>query len=165
MILALTLFGCNTIPENASAVQPFYKSRYLGKWYEIARFDFRFERNLSNTTAEYTLNENGSIKVTNRGYNVLSKEWKQAVGKAKFVKSDTIAMLKVSFFGPFYGGYNVLALDPDYKYALVCGSSLDYLWILSREKNIPDNIKTDYLALAKKIGFDTDKLLWVQHDQ
>lgn len=166
-IIILTLIGiwsCNTIPEKVTAVAPFEKSRYLGKWYEIARFDFRFEKDLNNTTATYSLNKDGSISVTNRGFNTVSKEWSQVEGKAKFVGSDTIAMLKVSFFGPFYGGYNVLAIDPAYTYALVCGNNHDYLWILSREKSIPEEIKTSYLAIAQKNGFDTSKLLWIQHD-
>lgn len=96
---------------------------------------------MNNTTAEYTLRNDGKIKVTNRGYDYEQKEWKEAIGKAKFVGVDTIAMLKVSFFGPFYSGYNVIAIDTEYKYALVCGASFDYLWILSREKTIPDAIK------------------------
>ncbi len=158
------LMACATIPRGASAVQPFDKARYLGKWYEIARFDFSFEKNLNNTTAEYSLNENGTIKVDNKGYNTKKEKWEEATGKAKFVNEDTVAMLKVSFFGPFYGGYNVIKLDADYKYALVAGSSLDYLWFLSREKTIPDAIKEKYLASAKAIGYDTHRLLWIVHD-
>jgi apolipoprotein D and lipocalin family protein len=158
------LNSCATIPKNATAVTSFEKEKYLGKWYEIARFDFKFERNLDNTTAVYSLNKNGTIKVVNQGYNTIKKEWKQAIGKAKFVKDERIAMLKVSFFGPFYGGYNVLALDAEYTYALIAGASLKYLWILSREPNIPDNIKTSYLTIAENIGFDTSKLLWIHHD-
>lgn len=160
----ISITSCKTIPENVLAVRPFNKNSYLGKWYEIARFDFKFEKNLTNTTADYTFNTDGSITVLNRGFNIVSNEWKEAKGKAKFVKEDSIAMLKVSFFGPFYGGYNVIAIDEAYKYALVCGNSFDYLWILSREKTIPDDIKLKYLHLAKSLGFDTDKLLWVKHD-
>ena len=156
--------NCKTIPDHVTTVQSFDKSRYLGTWYEIARFDFKFERNLNNTTANYSLNANGSIKVVNRGYNTVTNEWKEAIGKAKFVHHDSIAMLKVSFFGPFYAGYNVIALDSAYKYALVCGSNVDYLWILSREKTIPQDIKTQYLDLASRLGFKTEKLLWIKHD-
>lgn len=162
--ILLLLSGCKTIPENAEAVHPFDKSKYLGTWYEIARFDFKFERNLNNTTANYSLNSDGTIQVLNRGYNTVTNEWQEAKGKAKFVNSDTIAMLKVSFFGPFYGGYNVIALDPEYQYALVCGGDYDYLWILSRETSIPEEVKNRYLQLAKNLGFDTDKLLWITHD-
>lgn len=159
------LYSCATIPKGAVAVKPFDKEKYLGKWYEIARKDFKFERNLSNTTAEYSLNENGTIKVNNQGYNTIKGEWKQAIGKAKFVGEENTAMLKVSFFGPFYSGYNVLAIDDEYKYALIAGESTKYLWILSREVNIPEEIKENYLKIANEIGFYTDDLVWVEHDK
>lgn len=161
--MALLFCSCASIPKGVDAVTSFEKDKYLGKWYEIARFDFKFEKGLNNTTAEYTLRNDGKIKVTNRGYDYEKKEWREAVGKAKFTGSDTTAMLKVSFFGPFYSGYNVIALDTDYKYALVCGASFEYLWILSREKSIPQSIKTEYLKIAEDYGFITNKLLWIEH--
>lgn len=158
------LLSCKTIPSGAKAVSPFEKEKYLGKWYEIARLDFYFEKDLNNTTAEYSLKDNGMIKVDNKGYNYKKEKWVQSVGKAKFAGSDKVAMLKVSFFGPFYAGYNVIAIDNDYKYALVCGENLDYLWILSRETTIPETIKQQYLAKAKSIGYDVGKLIWVEHN-
>jgi len=157
--------SCVTIPKGAVAVRPFDKEKYLGKWYEIARLDFKYERDLNNTTAEYSLNDNGSIKVDNKGYNTKKGKWKQAMGKAKSVGEENIAMLKVSFFGPFYSGYNVIAIDGDYKYALVAGKSLKYLWILSRETNIPEDIKDKYLKMAEGIGYATTNLLWIKHDK
>lgn len=163
-ILGLFTFNaCANIPEGAIAVKPFDSERYLGKWYEIARFDFRFERGLNNTTANYSLNQDGSIRVENQGYDYTKKIWKKAIGKAKFVTTSDEARLKVSFFGPFYGGYNVIALDSNYRYALIAGSDLSYLWILSRETTLPENIKQSYLDLAKKIGFDVSNLIWVEH--
>lgn len=141
VIMIFSLCSCSSIPKAVTAVSTFDKEKYLGKWYEIARFDFKFERGLNNTTAEYTLRNDGKIKVINRGYDYEQKEWKEAIGKAKFTRKETIAMLKVLFFGPFYSGYNIIAIDSEYKYALVCGTSFKYLWILSREKTIPDNIK------------------------
>ncbi len=162
--ISIMLFSCSTIPKGITAVTQFDKTKYLGKWYEIARFDFRFERDLNNTTAEYSANDNGSIKVVNKGYNTRTNKWKSATGKAKFVKDDTIAMLKVSFFGPFYGGYNVIALDKDYRYALIAGNNLNYLWILSRTTTIPAAVKTEYLQLAQKAGFNINELIWVKHD-
>jgi len=169
-ILAITLlsvlsYSCARIPSKAVAVHPFEKTKYLGKWYEIARLDFRFEKNLNNTTAEYSLRENGTIKVDNKGYNYKKNKWSQAVGTAKFREADTIAKLKVSFFGPFYAGYNVIALDKDCKYALVAGKSTDYLWILSRETTIPDAVKNEYIDIAKRIGYKTADLVWVKHDK
>ena len=159
------LFACASIPKGAKTISPFEKERYLGLWYEIARKDFKFERNLNNTTAEYSLNEDGSIQVSNQGYNTVKKEWTQAIGKAKFVGDENKAQLKVSFFGPFYSGYNVIALDDDYRYALVAGKDLDLLWILSRETMVPEEIKDQYLQLAEEIGYDTSDLIWVEHNQ
>ena len=137
LLIAIIMIGfssCASIPEGAVAVKPFDKGKYLGKWYEIARLDFKYERNMDNTTAEYSLNDNGTIKVDNRGYNYKKGKWQQAIGKAKFVGDENVAMLEVSFFGPFYSGYNVIAIDKDYKYALIAGASLKYLWILSRDR-------------------------------
>jgi apolipoprotein D and lipocalin family protein len=163
LILAV-LCACSTIPEGVQAVEPFEKEKYLGKWYEIARIDFKYEKDLSNTTAEYSLNADGTINVDNKGYNTKKKKWEQAIGKAKFVGDENVGMLKVSFFGPFYSGYNVLAIDPDYQYALVGGEKFKYLWILAREISIPENIKNEYLKIAKDYGYNTSDLLWVEHD-
>ena len=105
MTLIMMLFisgACARIPQGAEVIKPFDADRYLGKWYEIARFDFRFERNLNNTTATYSLNADGSIKVDNQGFDYVKKVWKQSIGKAKFRGSRTEAALKVSFFGPFF---------------------------------------------------------------
>jgi len=159
------LYSCATIPNGAVAVKLFDKERYLGKWYEIARKDFKYERDLSNTTAEYSLNDNGTIRVDNQGYNTKKGEWTQAIGKAKFVGEENIAKLKVSFFGPFYSGYNVIAIDDEYRYALIAGKSLKYLWILSREIIIPVEIKDKYLKIAEEIGYNTADLIWVKHDK
>lgn len=157
--------SCASIPEGAEAIRPFDTGKYLGTWYEVARLDFRFERNLDNTTANYSLNADGSIKVDNRGYDGVKRRWKQAIGKAKFRDATDVAELKVSFFGPFYSGYNVIALDDAYKYALIAGKNLKYLWILSRETTLPSDIKDAYLDLAKKLGYDVDALIWVKHDR
>ncbi len=165
LILMIMFTSCSTIPDGAVAVKPFDVNKYLGKWYEIARLDFRFERDLNNTTAEYSLREDGKIKVDNKGFNTRTKEWKQAIGKAKFAGDKDVAMLKVSFFGPFYSGYNVIALDPDYKYALIAGKNLKYLWILSRETTIPEDIKQNYLKTAEGLGYKIADLVWVEHDK
>lgn len=154
--------SCRTIPKGIKAISNFQKDRYLGKWYEIARFDFRFEKNMSRVTAEYSVNNDGTIRVKNSGYDNKKYRQKESVGKAKFVGSEDIAMLKVSFFGPFYAGYNVIAIDENYQYALVCGKNRDYLWLLSREKTMPDSIKNQYLDIARNAGFDVTELLWTQ---
>ena len=162
-MMLLTSCG-KTIPEGASAVNPFDVKRYVGKWYEIARLDIKQEKGLNNTSAEYSLNDNGTIKVVNRGYNASEKKWEEATGKAKFADSENEARLKVSFFGPFYSGYNVIAIDPNYKYALIAGESLKYLWFLSRETTMPENVKQEYLEKAKSIGYKTEELVWVEHN-
>ena len=159
------LNSCASIPPKAKPVENFNVHRYLGTWYEIARFDFRFERNLDNTSANYTLDKSGNVKVLNSGYNIVKNEWSKADGLAKFRGEKNVAALKVSFFGPFYSGYNVVALDENYQYALIAGKNLDYLWILSRTKELPSDIKTNYLKIASEIGYDTSKLIWVKHDK
>ncbi len=166
-LVMAALVSCSSvsIPKGATAVSPFKLEKYLGKWYEIARLDFKYEKDLDNVTATYTLKDNGKISVDNRGYNYVKNEWKQSVGKAKLVKGPNVARLKVSFFGPFYSGYNVIALDPDYRYALVVGNNLDYMWILSREKTIPEAVKSSYLEQAKSLGYDIDALVWTKHDK
>lgn len=165
MLCLMAFTACQNMPEGARVVKDFEKEKYLGTWYEIARLDHRFERNLTNVTAAYSLKDKGTIKVVNRGYNTADEEWEQAEGKAKFRESETVGKLKVSFFGPFYGGYNILALDESYQYALVAGNDLDYLWILSRSTTLPQDIKEDYLDQASEIGYDTTQLIWVEHDR
>ena len=161
----ISLLSCSTIPEGATPVSPFDREKYLGRWYEIARLDFKYERNLDNVTADYSLNENGTIRVVNRGYDTVKKKWVDAKGKAKFRGDENVGKLKVSFFGPFYSGYNVIALDSAYRYALVAGKNLKYLWILSRDTRIPEEIRNNYLRIARGIGYDTAALIWVKHDR
>lgn len=163
MLMAFCLFGCQSIPKGAEVVSPFELDKYLGTWYEIARIDFKFEKNLNNTTANYSLNPDGTVKVINRGFNYVKEEWEEAVGKAKFRESKEEGALKVSFFGPFYAGYNVIALEGDYQYALVAGKDTDFLWILSRETTVPESIKNSFLKKAQDIGYDTSRLIWVEH--
>ena len=163
--IAAFFSSCASMPKNSKPVQNFDINKYLGTWYEIARFDFRFEKDLDNVMAQYSLNDKMNVNVINSGYNFKKDKWVSAKGLAKFRGDKNTATLKVSFFGPFYAGYNVIALDENYKYALVAGNNLKYLWILSREKSIPENIKEKYLKLAQEIGFDTSNLIWVKHNK
>lgn len=165
LILVARSMNGRSIPDGLTAVKPFDQSKYLGTWYEIARFDFRYERNLNNVSATYTLKDNGTIRVDNKGYNYKSQKWKESIGKAKPSGDPTEARLKVSFFGPFYAAYNVVALDKDYKYALVAGKNTDYLWLLSREKTMPEDVKNKYLDIARKAGYKVDELVWVKQDR
>lgn len=171
ILVTLLVLGVTTLlssfasaPFKAKPVGNFDLNKYLGTWYEIARLDFYFERGLENVTAQYSIDADGDVRVLNKGYNVKKKKWVSSKGIAKFKDDKHTAALKVSFFRPFYGAYNVIALDPDYKYALVTGSDFDYLWILSREKTIPQNIRTKYVKFAQEMGYDTSKLIWVKQD-
>lgn len=164
VITAINLVSCATIPKGAIAVKPFYKEKYLGTWYEIARMDFKFERGLDHVTATYSLSDENTIRVDNKGYSAADKKWKESIGKAKFAGQPGEGRLKVSFFGPFYAGYNVIAIDPDYKYALVAGNNLNYLWLLSRYKNIPQKVKDEYLKLAQSLGYRVEELVWTNQE-
>lgn len=163
--ILFSIISCSSIPKNATAVQDFEIEKYLGTWYEIARIDFKHEEGLNNVSAQYSDDSKGNVLVKNSGYDYEKNEWTVANGWAKFKRDKNVAELKVSFFRPFYSGYNVVALDDEYKYALVAGKNLDYLWILSRTKEIPENIKQEYLNKAKQIGYDTSRLIWVKHDR
>jgi apolipoprotein D and lipocalin family protein len=161
-VAALTYnFLSDDIPKGATAVQPFDKDRYLGLWNEIARMPSLIEKNINQLTEDYSLNDDGTIKVVTKGYNTKKEKWVEVSGNIKFAKSEDLGMLKVSYFGPFYLSYNVLDIDADYKYALVSGSGLDYLWILSKEKIVPEEIKQQFLNNASIIGFKVDKLEWM----
>jgi len=162
-ILLLGLCGCAQIPKGVVAVAGFDVQRYLGTWYEIARLDHSFERGLINVSATYSLNDNGSLRVVNRGFDPKRNRWKQVVGRAYFVSRPDIGRLKVSFFRPFYGGYNILDLDEqNYSYVLLCGNKRSYLWILAREPKLAETVKASLIQKAKKLGFDTDALIYVQ---
>ncbi|MBU0936145.1 MAG: lipocalin family protein [Spirochaetes bacterium] len=160
---ALLIGSCASLPKGADVVNGIDKTRYLGVWYEIARYDFAFEKDLSDTTATYTLRDDGKIGVTNRGYNYVKEKWTEARAKARFRGDDTVGALEVSFFGPFYSAYNIIALDPEYRYAMVAGSSIKYLWILSRTTTLPDAVKQEYLQLAASLGYPLENLVWVEH--
>ena len=165
VLLLVTLAACSTTPpEGVRPVTPFDINRYLGQWYEIARLDHSFERGLSDVSATYALREDGSVNVINRGYDLKRQDWKEAVGRALFIGDPGTGSLKVSFFGPFYGGYHVIALDQqDYRWSLVAGPSRDYLWILARDKVLPADVREQLLAKAKAAGFATEQLIWVEH--
>ncbi len=158
----IILVGCTGTPEGVQPVQDFDLNRYLGRWYEIARLDHRFERGLVNVSAEYTLRDDGGIRVVNRGYNTDAAEWTEVEGKAYFVGREGEAHLKVSFFGPFYASYVVFELDKeDYQYAFVSGNSTAYLWLLSRTPEVSDELLARFEARAKELGFDSETLIYV----
>ena len=161
----LLLAGCTGVPAGVTPVQPFDASRYVGKWYEIARLEHRFERGLDHVTADYGMRPDGGLTVRNRGYAPADGVWKESLGKAYFVGPSDQAHLKVSFFGPFYGAYVVFDLDrQDYRYALVSGPDKSYLWLLSRTPRLDPALQQRLVARAAAAGFDTSQLVYVKQD-
>ena len=163
LVACALVAGCAQIPDGVEPVGGFDAERYLGTWYEIARLDHSFERGLSKVTATYTARDDGGIDVLNRGFDATKGEWDEASGRARFVGARDVGQLKVSFFGPFYGGYNVVDLDPSYEYSLVVGPNRSYLWILARQPDPPRAEVERLVARAKAMGFDTSQLVFVQH--
>lgn len=165
-IWVISIFlGCTGIPEGMEPVENFDAKRYLGKWYEIARLDHRFERNLSNVSATYSSKTPDGITVINRGYDVKKKKWKSIEGVARFTADENTGSLKVSFFGPFYGGYHVVDLDEkDYSYSMVVGPDRSYFWILSRTRQMDDSTYNQLVKKAAMMGIDTTKLILVDQE-
>lgn len=164
MLCIVLLVSCTGLPDNVEPVSQFDTEQYLGTWYEIARLDHSFERNLERVTATYGLNGDGSISVLNKGFNTEKGEWRQAEGVAKPMGSSDIAHLKVSFFGPFYGTYAVFELADDYSHAFVSGYNTDYLWLLAREPDVSAEVRQRFINESQALGFDTSKLIWVSTD-
>ena len=165
LVAMITFSGCTGIPEGIDPIDHFDLESYLGTWYEIARLDHRFERGLSNVTANYSLREDGGVNVLNRGYHAESGKWEEAEGKAYFVDDPDVGRLKVSFFGPFYGAYNIFELGGNYEFSMVVGPDRSYLWILARQPRLPQATLDDLLHKARAAGFDTSELIFVEHDR
>ena len=160
------LAGCTAAPQGIMPVDNFDLDRYLGTWYEIARLDHRFERGLSQVSATYSKRPDGGVDVINRGFNSQANKWKEAKGRAYFIGEPDVARLKVTFFWPFYGGYNVIELDQEnYSYALICGPNKKYLWILARTKKLDASIKEALISKAKTLGFNTSELILVKQEE
>ena len=160
MALVVSLFGaCDASSKvDNSTVKSVDLDRYLGSWYEIAKFDHSFERGLDYAMARYTLRDDGKIDVLNTG--IKDGRAKDAKGIAK--TTDVPGLLRVSFFGPFFSDYRIMMLDEDYQYVLVGGSTDKYLWILSRTPVLDDATKSLILAEADRRGYDTNRLIWVK---
>ncbi len=155
ILFMLFLLSCSSNKVEVRSLSGFESEKYLGKWYEIARIDNRFEKNMINATAEYSLNPDGTIKVVNKGYDKIKNTEKMIEGKAKIIDKG---LLKV-YFVPFFGAdYNILYVDNDYQYAVVGGNKKNYLWILSRRDTLEENIYDELVKIASERGYDV-KLL------
>jgi apolipoprotein D and lipocalin family protein len=163
-IFFIFVCGCTGLPEGVEPVKDFDLDRYLGKWYEIARLDHSFERGLTRVTAEYSLRDDGGVRIVNSGYSAEDDEWSSAEGKAYFARSDKEGYLKVSFFGPFYSSYVVFFLGKKYEYSMVTSSDKSYLWLLSRTPTVDDSLLELFLKKSRDLGFDTDKLIIVDQN-
>jgi len=165
LLMTWWLAACTGLPEGVQPVQPFDANRYLGTWYEIARLDHSFERGLEQVSAQYSLREDGGIRVLNKGYSVEEGKWQEAEGKAYPMGTANEGYLKVSFFGPFYGAYGIFELDQqDYQYAFVSGYSTDYLWLLARTPQVSPQLIERFKAEAARRGFATDQLIFVRQE-
>ena len=159
MAFVVSLFSaCDASDIDNSTVKSVDLNRYLGSWYEIAKYDHYFERDLDYAMARYTLRDDGKIDVLNTG--IKDGRAKDAKGIAK--TTDVPGLLRVSFFGPFFSDYRIMMLDEDYQYVLVGGSTDKYLWILSRTAQLDDATLSLILAEADRRGYDTSKLIWVK---
>ena len=156
----MNLFGCTTTPTGVQPISDFDIHKYLGTWYEIARLDHSFEKDLIEVYANYSLRDDGGIKVVNRGKNNGNGKWKEAIGKAYFINEKNIGSLKVSFFWPFYGAYHIAKLDEDYTMALIVGPNLNYAWILSRSENPSMKLCEEYFAAASQLEIKKNK--WIK---
>jgi apolipoprotein D and lipocalin family protein len=162
MIMAGFLFlnPSNDLPT----VEKVDLNRYAGLWYEIARLPNSFEKNLQCVTAQYTLKPNGKVVVLNKGFSTKKGAFKSSKGRAWVPDENYPGRLKVSFFWPFAGNYYIIVLDPDYKYALVGDPTREYLWVLSREKTLDEDIYEKLLKKARTHGFNTGSLVRVKHN-
>lgn len=159
MAFVVSLFSaCDASDIDNSTVKSVDLNRYLGSWYEIAKYNHYFERDLDYAMARYTLRDDGKIDVLNTG--IKDGRAKDAKGIAK--TTDVPGLLRVSFFGPFFGDYRIMMLDEDYQYVLVGGSTDKYLWILARTPQLDDATLSLILAEADRRGYDTSKLIWVK---
>lgn len=158
------LAGCTGLPEGTRPVDNFRLDQYLGQWYEIARLDHGFESGLSCVTAEYQRGGDGDIRVINRGYDPQAGRWESAEGRAHFIDENDVGRLAVSFFGPFYAGYNVLELDAHYRHAMVAGPDRDYLWILSREPTMDSATYEAMVSRARELDFPVNELIRVEQE-
>lgn len=149
------------VPSGITPVEGFEVERYMGRWYEIARLDHRFERGMTDVTADYRLRADGTVQVVNSG--LRGGERRSADATARFRGDPSVASLAVTFFPGFPGGYHVFALDEDYRWAVISGPDRGYLWILARTPEMDEGLYQQLVGLARDRGFPVDQLIRVSH--
>ena len=165
-LLALLVSGCAGIStENIPVVENFNPGRYLGTWHEIARLPQSFEEGMTRASATYSWTGGGRIRVTNRGYNPATNRWKTAEGTAEIKGESTRGELLVCFFWPFRSSYRIIVLDPDYRYAAVCGDTLDSLWLLSRRTPLDPAVRAELVEQVAELGFPVENLIFTEGNE
>jgi apolipoprotein D and lipocalin family protein len=160
--LAYALWPKKKVPGSA-IVDPFDLDKYLGKWNEVARLPNLIEKDLQDLTEEYSRLGDGSIQVVTRAFNEVKNKPVEVTGTIKFKGAETRGQLEVAYYLPIYLDYNILDIDEDYCYALVSGSGMGYLWLLSRESSMPEEMKQRFLGKAAALGFEISKLEWMDY--
>ena len=160
--IAYALWPKRKVPASA-IVAPFDIERYLGIWHEVARLPSIIEKDLHDVKEEYSRNPDGTIKVITRAFNKVKNKPVEATGTIKARGSQTRGELKVAYFLPIFLDYNILDIDEHYKFALVSGSGMGYLWLLSRESSMPEEMKQRFLQKAVALGFDISQLDWMDY--
>ncbi|MDF7826900.1 lipocalin family protein [Pontiellaceae bacterium B12227] len=163
-LVLLALAGCKST-SHLKVVSDFDAERYTGIWYEAARYPHRFEKGMSAVSATYSLNDDGTIKVQNRGYLDKKSKWKEIEGVAKFKGAANEGWLKVSFFKPFYASYKIIYLDDSYRNAIIAGPSYGYLWILTRDPDLPKAELDQLISRARNFGYDEEKIILVDQQR
>ena len=157
--------ACTGLPEGIKPVTDFDADAYMGRWYEIARLDHSFERGQSNVTADYALQDDGTLSVLNRGYDEAEGEWREASAVARFAGPANVGHLEVSFFQPLYASYVIFELADDGSHAYITGHNRDYLWLLARTPQVTDEVRQAFVQRVSDLGFASDALIWVDHDK
>jgi len=163
LFVILVFTGCSQKNAPLPTVNKVELNKYLGTWYEIARYEHFFEKDCKNVSANYSMMDEETIKVINRCTKITTNEKKEAMGRA-YAIDETNSKLKVSFFRPFYGNYWILMLGNDYEYALIGEPSREYLWILARKNSIDETLKNEILSKLPEFGYSEDELIWTKHD-
>jgi apolipoprotein D and lipocalin family protein len=164
-LILLILCSCSAKPDLPPTIDNFAAERYLGQWYEIARYENWFEKDLDNTSAFYSQKKDGRVEVLNKGYNPKKDKWKEANGFARLNRAPNKGLLRVTFMWPFFADYRIIHIDGNYEHAIVGSNTFKYLWILSRSPSISEDKKSELLEILKGYNYDVSKLIYPNQDK